>query len=118
MTVTNAGLAEVAELIIGSGVAFDSLAIGTGTANFNATSTELNDEYQRASATLSTETTDTTGDTAQLLHTFTFTESKAITEAGVFNHASTGDMLVAQTFSAVNVVNGDSLQITYQADLD
>ena len=118
MTVTNAGLAEVAELIIGSGVAFDSLAVGTGSTNFAATSTELNDETQRASATITTETTDTTGDTSQFVHNFSFTQTRAIVEAGIFNHASTGDMLAAQTFSAVNVVNGDSLQITYKVDLD
>jgi len=118
MTVTNGGLAEVAELIMGSGVAFDSLAIGIGTTNFEVTSTQLNNEYARASATASTETTDTTGDTAQFVHNFSFTETKAVTEVGVFNHATTGDMLAAQTFSAVNVVNGDSLQITYKADLD
>ena len=118
MTVTNAGKAEVAELIIGSGTAFDSIAIGTGSTNFAATSTQLNNEYKRASATCSNVTTDVAGDTAQFVHNFSITESKTITEAGVFNHASTGDMLLAQTFSGISVSSGDSIQITAKCDVD
>lgn len=118
MTTTNLGMAELASLIIGSGTAFDSLSIGTGTISFAATSTQLNNEYVRASATLTNVTTDVAGDTAQFVHTFSFTESKAITEVGIFNHASTGEMLAAQTFSALNVVSGDSITITYQIDID
>jgi len=118
MTVTDAGRAEAAELIIGSGTAFSNIAVGTGTTAFAATSTELNDEYSRDTATTSTDTTDTTGDTSKFVNTFSFTESKAITETGVFNHAATGDMIAAQTFSAVNVASGDTLEITYKIDID
>jgi len=118
LTTTNAGMAEVAQLIIGAGTAFSNVAIGTGTTNFAATSTQLNNEYKRDTATTSNVTTDVSGDTAQFVKTFSFTESKAITEAGVFNADTNGDMIAAQTFSAVNVSNGDSLQITYQIDVD
>lgn len=118
MTTTNLGMAEVASLIIGSGTAYSSIAIGTGTTAFAATSTQLNNEYARASATASSVTSDVSGDTAQLVHQFSFTESKAITEAGVINHATTGTLLAAQTFSAVNIVSGDTLQITYKIDID
>jgi len=118
MTTTNAGMAELAELLLGAGTAFSNIAIGTGTASFAATSTELGAEYARDTATTSLVTTDVSGDTAQLVKTFSFTEAKAITEAGVFNADSAGDMAAAQTFSAVNVANGDSLQITYELDID
>ena len=118
MTVTNEGKAEAAELLIGAGTAFDVVAIGTGTTDFAATSTALNNEYARDTATTSTETTDVAGDTAQFVNSFSITESKAITEAGVLNEDAAGIMLAAQTFSAVNVVSGDTLEISYRIDID
>jgi len=118
MTVVNEGKELAAELLIGTGTAFSNVAIGTGTTNFAATSTQLNNEYARDTATTSTVTTDVTGDTAQFVKTFSFTESKAVTEAGVLNAAATGIMIAAQTFSAVNVASGDSLEISYKIDVD
>ena len=118
MVVANTGLAQTAELIIGAGTAMSNISIGTGTTAFDSTSTALNNEYKRDTATTSTATTDVTGDTSQFIHTFSFTESKAITEAGVFNSSGAGEMLAAQTFSAVNVASGDSLQITFKIDFD
>lgn len=118
MTVTNVGLQSAAELLIGAGTAFSNVAIGTGTTAFAATSTQLNNEYKRGTATTSTQTTDTTGDTSRFLYLFSFTESKAITEAAVLDASVSGNMLCAQTFAAVNVINGDSLQITFDIDHD
>jgi hypothetical protein len=63
-------------------------------------------------------TTDVTNDTAQLVYTFTVTGTAAVTESGVFNAASSGVLLARQVFSAINVVNGDSLQITWKFDVD
>lgn len=125
--VTNAGLAEAAELLIGAGTAFTNIAIGTGgaIANFFATSTKLNTEVTtgggaRTTATTTTQTTDTTGDTSQFVVTFNFTASFGVNESGVFNSntANAGDMLAAQTFAVVNVANGDSLQVTWKCDHD
>jgi hypothetical protein len=118
MTVTNAGMEETAKLLIGTGTAFSNIAIGTGTDAFAATSTQLTNEYKRDTATTSNVTTDVAGDTAQFVKTFTFTEAKAITEAGVLNADTTGTLIAAQTFSAVNVDDEDSLEITYKIDVD
>lgn len=63
-------------------------------------------------------TTDTTNDTAQLVATFTFTGSFAVTETGVLNAASVGTLLARQVFGAINVASGDSLQITWKFDVD
>src|SRR3989338_3066540 len=63
-------------------------------------------------------TTDVTNDTAQLVLTFNFTASFAVTESGVLNAASVGVLLARQTFSAINVANGDSLQVTWKFDID
>ena len=119
MTVTNTGKAEMAELLIGAGTAFDSVAIGTGaTEAFAATDTQLVTETGRESATTSTQTTDVTGDTSQFVATFNFTATGTINEVGIFNNSTGGTMLAAQQISDVNVQNGDSLQITGKIDFD
>jgi len=124
--ITNAGLAEVAGLInsdqAGSLTAFDYIAIGTGTTAASASDTQLEAEIvgsggERrggADVTGTRVTTTVTNDTSQWVTTFSFTGSFAVTESGVFNQASGGTMLSRQTFSAINVASGDSLQITWK----
>ena len=94
--------------------AFGYIAIGTGTTAPSASYTALETETHRASTTTSLTTTNVTNDTAQLEATFNFTSSYAITESGIFNDATAGDMLASQTFSALNVANGDSLTVTWK----
>lgn len=123
--VTNAGAAGVSSRINGAGAeaAFTYIAVGTGTTAANVADTTLGTELaasglSRAAATASRVTTDVTNDTAQLVVTFTVTGTAAVTESGVLNAASTGVLLARQVFSAINVVNGDSLQITWKFDVD
>lgn len=123
--VPTAGKAGVASRINGSGAeaAFTFIAVGTGTTAFDAANTTLETEIvdsglSRAAASASRVTTDVTNDTAQLVVTYTVTGTKAVTESGVLNAASSGTLLCRQTFSAINVVNGDSLQITWKIDVD
>lgn len=118
---TNAGFAGVASRINGSGAeaAFTYIAVGTGTNAFSAADTTLQTELgasglSRAAATASRVTTTQTNDTAQLVLTYTVSGTAAVTESGVLNAASTGTLLCRQTFSAINVVSGDSLQITWK----
>lgn len=119
MTVVNDGKAETAELLIGAATAFSNIAIGTGaTQAFTSGDTALVTEDQRDTATTSTETTDSTGDTAQLVVTFSFSSSKTINEVGTFNASTGGDMLFAQQISDINVESGDSLEVTAKADVD
>lgn len=117
--ITNAGLAGVASRINGAGseAAFTYVAIGTGTTAAAAGDTTLETEITtgggaRASATASRTTTTQTNDTATLVHTFTFSASFAVTEAGALNAASSGVLLNRQVFSAINVVSSDTLQVT------
>lgn len=119
--VPNAGFAAIASRINGAGAeaAGTYLAVGTGTNAFNASDTTLQTEITdsglaRASATASRVTTTVTNDTAQLQVTYTVTGTKAVTEAGYLNAASSGSLFARSVFSAVNVVNGDSLQLTYK----
>ncbi len=123
--VTTTGKAGVASRINGSGgeAAFTYIALGTGATAAAAGDTTLQTELaasglSRANATASRVTTDTTNDTARLVNTFTVTGSAAITESGVLNASSGGTLLARNVFSAVNVINGDSLQITWSIDVD
>lgn len=123
--ITTAGKAGVASRINGSGgeAAFTYLAIGIGTNAAAVGDTALQSEITtnggaRAAATASRTTTDTTNDTARLVYTWTFSGGFAVTEAGALNAASVGTLLNRQVFTAVNVVSGDSLQVTVDIDVD
>jgi len=116
--ITNTGKAQVAGLI--NGVVtdyFEYIAIGTDTTSASASDTALGAETHRTSATTSRTTTSVTNDTAQLVATFDFTDSYAITESGVFDASTGGNMLCRQTFSAINVASGDSLQVTWKVQV-
>lgn len=119
--VVSAGKAGTASRINGAGAeaAFTYLAVGTGTnaaaAGDTALQTEITDSgLARAAATCTRVTTSVTNDTAQLDKTWSVTGTKAVTEAGALNAAAAGTLLGRQVFSAVNVVNGDTLQVTYK----
>ena len=121
--ITNAGLAVMASRFNGadSEAAVTYIALGTGATAANVTDTTLVTEIStgggsRAAATASRQTTTVTNDTSRLLKTFSFTSSFAVTESGIFNAASSGDMAARQVFSAINVSNGDSLQVTWDID--
>lgn len=119
--ITNAGFALIAGRLNGSGspAAATYIAVGTGATAANVADTTLQTEtatsgLSRAAASVSLVTTTVTNDTAQMVVTFTVSGSVAVTESGVLNAASTGTLLCRQVFSAINVVNGDSLQITWK----
>lgn len=121
--VTDVGFAEVAGLFCAdqsaSFTAFDYIGVGTGTTAATYTQTALITEIVTAdlarAASTGTVTQETVaGDTAQFVHQFSVTTTDAITESAVFNAATDGTMLCRQTFSAINVANGDTLQITWK----
>jgi hypothetical protein len=119
--ITNAGRATLSGLINGSGTpaAFTYVAVGTGTTAFDAANTTLETEtaasgLSRAAGTVSIVTTTITNDTAQVAKTFSVSGTVAVTEAGLLNASSNGTLLARQTFSAVNVVSGDSLAVTWK----
>lgn len=127
--ITNAGKALVAARIAldsgdsGGETKANYIAIGTGTTPAALTDTALESEIttdggERAEATVTKETTDVTDDTIVLSKTFTFTGSFNVSESGVFNAASSGELLNHQVFSAVPVVSGDSLEVTHKFDID
>ena len=118
--VTNAGFAGMAGLA--NGVVtdfFDYIGVGTGTTAAAAADTTLETELatsglSRALATLTRVTTTVTDDTAQFLKSFSVTGTQAVTESGVLSASSGGTLFTHQVFSAINVVNGDTLEITWK----
>jgi hypothetical protein len=104
----------------GSYSPFVNLAIGTGTTAAAAGDTALQTEITtaggaRGAATATQVTTSVTNDTTQLVKSWTFTGTFAVTEEGILdNGASAGSLLSHQVFSVVNVVPTDNLQITHK----
>jgi hypothetical protein len=104
----------------GSYNAMVNLAIGIGTQGTPATATALASEIttgggSRGAATASQVTTTVTNDTTQLVKTWTFTSSFAVTEECIIDNASSGgNMMAYQSFSAVNVVSTDQLTVTHK----
>jgi hypothetical protein len=77
--------------------------------------TALNPDSTRATGTKS----QPTANAMRTVGTLTFDASAAVVEHGVFTQAATGGgtLLDRSTFSAVNVVSGDSIQATYTLTL-
>lgn len=119
--ITNAGFAGAAARLghDSTEAKFDYIAVGTGTTAAAAGDTTLETEtaasgLSRAVGTVSRVTTTQTNDTHNVAKTFTVTGTVAVTEMGLLNAASGGVLLGRNVFSAVNVVNGDSLVATYK----
>ena len=113
--ICNVGIAKIAGLVDGSATGgFGYMATGTGTVAAAATDTALGAEVMRVASTNTLVTKNVTNDTAQFVGVFDYTATYAITEAGVFDASTAGNLLAHQVFAAVNVVSGDSIQITWQ----
>ena len=120
--VMNAGKAAIAGLILTdvSVNDFDYLAIGTGTTAPVATQTTLVTETHRGAGTGTRVVTAVANDTAQLVFSFSgYSGTEAVTEIGMLNAAAAGDMLMRQTFAALNVDwdEGDSIDMTVKVQV-
>ena len=125
------GMQEVCELIMSdttsTGTAFDYIAVGTGTTAATTAQTALITEITEnglarsdgggAGCTGTNITTTLAYDTCQLVASYSAGSSYAVTESGVLNAASAGQLLCRQTFSAINVTTGDTLTITWKVKL-
>lgn len=116
--IVGAGLGHIASRLTGTAQAVMShMAIGSGSTAATAANTTLGSELGRvalASTTLS-------GTYSQnLVYTATFgagTGTGSVTEAGIFNAASSGTMLCRTTFALITKGAGDTLQVTWTVNL-
>lgn len=116
---TNAGAAIVTNRITQAGTSPKNIGWGIGTGGAAVGDTALGTESAPTTAggrTVGTESRTTvtvTNDNYQVTGTVTAGSSLAITEAGLFDAVTAGNMLIRSVFSAVNVVSGDSIAFTF-----
>jgi hypothetical protein len=92
---------------------FHDGGVGTTAENAADTAMETTDGESRATGTQ----TESAANAYRSVATISYTSTKAVTEHGLFNDATTGTLMDRTVFSAINVVNGDSIQFTYTLTL-
>lgn len=112
---TNAGKDIITNRIKGAGTEPNYVASGTGSTAEAATQTALVTEVEtRVAGTSTRVTTTTTNDTYQVVGTQSITATRALTESGLFDAATVGNMLCRGVFTVINLVSGDSIQYTWK----
>jgi hypothetical protein len=84
---------------------------GTGGTTENVTDTVMQTPYGGARATGTQ--SEPAANQYRTVGTIAFTGTLAIVEHGIFSASSAGTLWDRSVFSAINVVNGDSIQFTY-----
>lgn len=118
--ITSSGKAIAAKRHIGTTPAQlepNFIGIGTGATGAARTAaiadTALSTPAEsRVAGASSTVTTTVANDTYQTVATITATAARAVDEAGTFDAVSAGNMDLSATFPVVNLLTGDSLQLT------
>ena len=111
----NTGRAIVTNRIKGSGTEPVYVAYGTGAGTTAAADTTLFTETgTRQTGTSTQQTTSTTNDTYQVVGTQTAGGTLAITNAGLFDSSTSGNLFVKGDFSTINLSSGDSIQFTFK----
>lgn len=110
---TNAGKAIVTNRLKGAGTEPLFVGMGTGAGTAAITDTTLFTEVEtRTSGTSTQQTTTVTNDTYQVVGTITATATRAITNAGLLDASTAGNLFVKGDFATINLATGDSIQFT------
>ena len=115
----NGGPAIVTNRMIQAGTAPKNIGWGTGTTAAAVGDTALQTEAApttgggRTVGTESRTTITQTNDNYQVTGTVTAGSTLAITEAGLFDNVTAGNMLIRGVFSVVSVGPGDSIAFTF-----
>jgi hypothetical protein len=111
----NSGKAIVTNRINGGGTIPSYVAWGTGTGTTAATDTTLFTEVTpRVLGTTSQQTTSVTNDTFQVTGTQTAGTAETITNAGVFDASTSGNLFVKGDFTGIALNSGDSIAFTFK----
>lgn len=86
---------------------------GTGTTAEASGDTALVTKVETGRAT-GTQTEGASANIYRSVGTISYTATRAVTEHGLFSASSAGTLMDRTVFTAVNVVNGDSIQFTYE----
>lgn len=117
--VVNAGLAYIISRMVGTAKGTMShMALGAGTTAAAASQTDLLSMLGTREALDSTTITGTNNEKVQYVCTFEPGDATgAVTEAGIFNDASAGDMLCRTVFPVVNKAADDQMAVTWTITL-
>lgn len=117
--VVNRGKEIVVDRILGNGTEPKFVAWGTGAGTAAATDTTLFTEASeaRTNGTSSKVTTTTTNDSYQVVGTIVADANKTITNAGLFDASSAGNLFVKGDFTGVALNTGESIQFTIKVQL-
>jgi hypothetical protein len=120
--IVNTGKAFMAQSLIkttNSPAAMTHMGIGTGVTAAAAADSGLQSEIgSRQTVTATNVTTNVTNDTAQFVATFAAGNGTgAVTEAGIFNAASSGTMLCRTVFGVINKGVNDTLTVTWKVTM-
>lgn len=112
--VVNRGKEIIVDRLMGAGTEPKYIAWGTGAGTAAIADTTLFTESAeaRTNGTSSKVTTTTTNDTYQVVGTMTATGTRAITNAGLFDASTSGNLFMKGDFATVNLNNGDSIAFT------
>ena len=91
------------------------VAWGTGAGTPANTDTTISTEVlPRVAGTTSQVTTSSTNDTYQVVGTQTAGTSETITNAGLFDASTSGNLFVEGNFTGIPLSSGDSIQFTFK----
>ncbi len=126
--VVDGGLDIVTNRIKGSGTEPVNVGWGTGAGTTTRTDTTLFTEKlvdlstsagtDHTAGTSTRQTTNTTNDTYQVVATRTATGAGTVTNAGLFDAASGGNLFLKGDFTGIGLASGDSIQFTIKAIFD
>ena len=113
---TNRGKEIIVDRIMGSGTEPKFVAWGTGAGTAAATDTTLFTESAeaRVTGTSSKVTTTTTNDTYQVVGTMTASAGRTITNAGLFDASTVGNLFIKTDFTGVVLATNDSITFTFK----
>jgi hypothetical protein len=117
--VVNSGLAYIASRMTGTSKSVMShMALGSGTTAAAAGDTDLGTLLGSREALDSTTITGTNNEKVQYVSSFEAGDATgAVTEAGIFNAATSGDMLCRTVFDVVNKQADDTMSVTWTITL-
>lgn len=115
--IANSGKAVTTNRLKGAGTEPNYAAWGTGVGTAAATDTTLFTEAAeaRVAGTSTQQTTTTTNDTYQVVATITSAGTQTITNFGLFDAATVGNLFLKGDFTGVALVAGESVQFTANA---
>lgn len=117
VVLTNSGKAIITNRIKGAGSEPNWLGWGLGVGSSDITDTSLFQESgeSRVACNTSCQTTNIVNDTYQAVGTLTATNSRAITNAALFDSSNGGNIFIKGDFATVNLQVNDSIQFTVKA---